>query len=381
MKQLSMILMIALLFSACGPSAEEKAAAEKAAAEKLATEKAAAEKAEAEKAEAEKAAAEKAIHETAKTKIALFAPLADLPTLSEEETAQVKLGQMLYHEKRISKNQDVSCNSCHQLKNYGVDGQPTSSGHKGQKGGRNSPTVYNAYGHVAQFWDGRAADLTAQAKGPVLNPIEMAMPSEKAVIAVLKSMPEYVDAFKKAFPKDKDPVTYQRFAESVAKFESRLATTGKWDAYLRGEDNALTLDEKKGLIAFADLGCTACHNGAFMGGQSFMKLGSVKAWEDQSDLGKFDLTKKDEDKLVFKVPSLRNVAKTAPYFHHGKVATLEEAVKLMASHQLGKDLKDEEVSSVVTFLSALTGDLPPDELTNEPTLPVSTAKTPKADPN
>ncbi len=378
--KLSLILLGAFVMLSCGPSAEEKAAAEKAAAEKIATEKAAADKAAADKAEAERLEQSKKLDADARAKVAMFAPLADLSTLTDVEQAQVSLGQKLYHEKRISKNQDISCNSCHQLGAYGVDSQPTSAGHKGQLGGRNSPTVYNAFGHIAQFWDGRAATLTDQAKGPVLNPIEMAMKSEQAVLAVLKSMPEYVADFKKAFPEDKDAVTYQRFAEAVAKFESRLSTPGKWDTYLKGDDNALSADEKKGLIAFVETNCVSCHNGAFVGGQSYMKLGLVKAWEDQSDLGRFEVTKNEADKQVFKVPSLRNVAKTGPYFHDGKVGTLKDAIKKMAVHQLGKDLADDQVASIETFLGALTGELPEATLIAEPKLPASTAKTPKADP-
>ena len=172
---------------------------------------------------------------------------------------------MLYYEPRLSKSQEISCNSCHLLDQYGVDGQPTSDGHKGQAGDRNSPTVYNAAGHFVQFWDGRAADVEEQAKGPVMNPVEMAMPSEKQVIAVLKSMPEYVDAFKKAFPGEKDPISYENMAKAIGAFERKLITPSRWDKFLRGDSQALTNEEKAGFNVFMETGCQACHSGAISG--------------------------------------------------------------------------------------------------------------------
>ncbi len=181
-------------------------------------------------------------------KLQLFAPL---PAVMESKSnpiteEKVALGRMLYYEKRLSKSQQIACNSCHLLDKFGVDGHPTSDGHKGQKGDRNAPTVYNAAGHFVQFWDGRAADVEAQAKGPVMNPVEMAMPTEKEVIAVLKSMPEYVDAFKKAFPEDKDPVNYDNMSKAIGAFERKLVTPARWDKLLAGDQNALTAEEKAG---------------------------------------------------------------------------------------------------------------------------------------
>lgn len=290
----------------------------------------------------------------------------------------VALGKQLYFETRLSKNQDISCNSCHGLETFGVDNKPTSPGHKGQLGARNSPTVYNAALHSAQFWDGRAKDVEAQALGPILNPVEMAMKDEAAVLAVLKSIPEYVAAFKAAFPADKDPLTYANVGKAIGAFERTLVTPSRWDKYLAGDDSALTDKERAGLAKFLDVGCNTCHAGAAVGGRDFKKLGQVKAWPSEvKDSGRFDVTKDPADKNVFKVPSLRNIEKTAPYFHDGSVKTLPEAVKLMATHQLGKDLSDADVESIVTFLESLTGDLPKIE---KPTLPKSTAKTPKADP-
>jgi len=310
-------------------------------------------------------------------------PFRPLPAVMESASnpvteEKVTLGRMLYFEKRLSKGHDISCNSCHNLTSYGVDNQPTSEGHKGQKGTRNSPTVYNAAGHFVQFWDGRAKDVEEQAKGPVLNPVEMAMPNEKHVLAVLNSIPEYVEMFKKAFPEDKNPVTYDNAAKAIGAFERKLVTPARWDKFLQGDAAALTDAEKTGFNKFTQLGCQTCHSGVYLGGSTFQKIGSVMPYTSQQDLGRFAVTKQDADKFMFKVPSLRDVEKTAPYYHDGSVATLEEAVSSMANLQLGKQLTREDTASIVTFLKSLTGDLP-SEYIQPPELPKSTAKTPKPD--
>jgi cytochrome c peroxidase len=290
----------------------------------------------------------------------------------------IALGKQLYFDARLSKNQDISCNSCHPLGTYGADGKATSPGHKGQLGTRNSPTVYNAALHSAQFWDGRAKDVEAQALGPVLNPVEMAMKDEAAVLAVLRSIPEYTAAFKKAFPTEKEPVSFANLGKAIGAFERTLITPSRWDKYLAGDDAALTDAERGGLAKFLEVGCNTCHASATVGGRDFKKLGLVKPWATPlKDNGRADVTKDAADQNVFKVPSLRNIEKTAPYFHDGSVKTLEEAVKLMATHQLGKDLSTAEVDSIVVFLKSLTGELPK---IDAPELPKSTAKTPKADP-
>ncbi len=312
----------------------------------------------------------------------LFGPLPEVVAsagnpITEEKVA---LGRMLYYEPRLSKSQQISCNTCHKLDAYGVDGEPTSDGHKGQKGDRNSPTVYNAAGHVAQFWDGRAADVEEQAKGPVMNPVEMAMPSEKVVIAVLKSMPEYVEAFKKAFPEDKDPITLENVAKAIGTFERKLVTPSRWDKFLRGDKAALTDEEKAGFNLFVKSGCQTCHQGVLVGGSLFEKLGAAKPWPDTSDPGREKVTKNEADRMVFKVPSMRNVEKTAPYYHDGRVRTLEEAISLMALHQVDEKLTDAQVKSIVAWLKTLTGEIPADYI-KEPPLPKSTAKTPKPDPS
>jgi cytochrome c peroxidase len=315
-----------------------------------------------------------------KSKLELFAPLpnalaSDANPITEEKIA---LGRMLFYEPRLSKSQKIACNNCHKLNNYGVDGEPTSDGHKGQKGTRNSPTVYNAAGHTAQFWDGRAADVEEQAKGPVMNPVEMAMGSEKDVLAVLKSMPEYLDAFKKAFPEEKDPVTYDNMAKAIGAFERKLVTHSRWDKFVAGDDAAITAEEKAGFVAYVDAGCTTCHIGPFVGGNLYQRLGLARPWPDASDPGREKVTKSAADHLVFKVPSLRNIEKTGPYFHDGKVASLEDAIAKMAEYQVGKKLSDAQVKSIITWLKTLTGEVPT-EYIKEPALPKSTDKTPKPD--
>jgi cytochrome c peroxidase len=222
--------------------------------------------------------------------------------------------------------------------------------------------------------------LEDQAKGPILNPVEMAMPDEAAVVKVLKSMPEYVDAFKKAFPDGGDAVTYDNMAKAIGAFERKLVTPSRFDKWLGGDDKALADVEVRGFSKFLALGCPTCHYGVAVGGETYQKLGLVKPWPDEKDLGRFVVTKKDIDHMKFRVPSLRNIEKTGPYFHRGQVKTLEEAVTFMAWHQLGKELKDQEVKELVAFLKCLTGTLPGDYI-KEPKLPESTADTPKADPN
>jgi cytochrome c peroxidase len=306
-----------------------------------------------------------------------YAPLPDRAVAKEPITEErVALGRMLYYDPRLSKNQQLSCDSCHALSNYGVDNQPTSTGYKGQKGDRNSPTVYNAAIHFVQFWDGRAQDVEEQAKGPVLNPVEMAMGSDKQVVAVLKSMPGYTDAFKKAFPGDKDPITYDNVGKAIGAFERGLVTPARWDKFLKGDEAALTAAEKAGFQTYVASGCQTCHAGALLGGNMFQKMGAVKPWPDASDPGRFKVTKSEADKFLFKVPSLRNIEKTGPYFHNGKVGTLNEAIAQMAAYQVGKSLNDAELQSIMVWMKSLTGDIPADYI-KKPDLPKSTAKTPK----
>lgn len=289
---------------------------------------------------------------------------------------KVALGRMLYYDTRLSKAQDVSCNTCHPLDRYGAEAAPVSTGHKGLKGNRNAPTVYNAAAHIAQFWDGRAPDVEAQAKGPVLNPVEMAMPNDKAVVAVIKSIPGYVQEFRRAFPGSKDPVTLDNMAAAIGAFERKLITPARWDKFLAGDEMALTNEEKAGLNTFLDSGCQTCHAGPYVGGQLYQKLGAAQPWPDPSDPGRYNVTKSESDRQVFKVPSLRNIAATAPYFHDGKVATLQEAVAKMSEYQLGRKLTDAQAQSIMTWLKTLTGEIPASYI-KAPELPPSGPKTPK----
>ncbi len=294
--------------------------------------------------------------------------------------AKVELGRMLYYETRLSKSHQISCNTCHDLAKFGDDGQKTSPGHRGQLGTRNSPTVYNAAGQSMQFWDGRAADVEQQALGPILNPVEMAMGSEDDVLSVLRSIPGYAEKFKAAFPEAQDPITYHNIGQAIGAFERLLVTPAPFDRFVEGDASALTPQQQKGLQTFMQVGCTACHMGPLFGGNIMQKLGLRKPWPDTKDQGKFEETGNPGDKMMFKTSQLRNIAKTAPYYHDGSVETLDEAVRLMADYQLGTQLTDEQTADIVAFLESLTGEVPAD-LIKEPELPPSGPDTPKPDPN
>ena len=293
--------------------------------------------------------------------------------------AKIRLGRILYFDPRFSPNQDISCNSCHDLATGGADAGPTSVGHKGQRGDRNAPTVFNAAFHVAQFWDGRAADVEEQAKGPVLNSVEMAMPSEDAVLTVLRTVPGYLPLFQAAFPGEEDPISYDNMARAIGAFERRLTTPSRFDAFLEGQDDALSAQEQAGLAVFLDTGCTSCHMGATVGGQLFQKLGLVKPYPT-ADPGRAKVTGQPADQGVFKVPSLRNAAKTAPYFHDGSLATLDEVVVIMARHQLGRELEPGQVTALVAFIGSLSG-TPDPAYVAKPELPASGPDTPRPDPS
>ena len=290
---------------------------------------------------------------------AAFSPLPSSVDSPENPVTpeKVTLGKKLFSDTRFSQDKTISCNSCHNLNTYGVDNETTSVGHKGQRGNRNSPTVYNAALHTAQFWDGRAATVEQQALGPILNPVEMAMSSEAQVLERLKADPATVAEFKSAFPGEKDPVTYTNIGKAIGAFERTLLTPSRFDEYLKGKEDALTAEEIQGAKTFVQSGCIACHNGATLGGLMYQKLGLLKPYPTK-DLGRFEHTKNEVDKYFFKVPSLRNIEKTGPYFHDGSVKTLEEAVKIMGEYQLGKNLSDEETNEIITFLRSLTATLP-----------------------
>ena len=280
-----------------------------------------------------------------------------MPGAENDTAKKIELGKKLYFETKLSINDSQSCASCHKIdeKLGGVDNLQFSPGAKGEFGGRNSPTVLNAGFHIAQFWDGRAKDLKEQAKGPILNPVEMAMPSEKAVIDKISAIEEYQKLFKEAYPESKDPITYDNLADAIAAFERTLITKDKFDDFQKGDLKALNAEELDGLNLFMnELDCTQCHDGPVLGGNGYEKVGVQKPYTSKKDKGRFDVTKNEDDLFKFKVPSLRNIALTNPYFHDGSVVTLEEAVKTMADIQLGETLTDVQTQKIVKFLKTLT---------------------------
>ena len=282
-----------------------------------------------------------------------------LPPVAESKDnpitdAKVTLGRALYYDPRLSASNTISCNSCHQLDKYGVDGEPTSPGHKGERGERNSPTTYNAAFHFVQFWDGRAPTIEEQAKGPILNPVEMGMPADVDVITKLRAIPGYAPLFKAAFPNQPEPISYNNIALAIGAFERKLVTPAPFDRYLAGEANALTEQQQQGLAKFMDTGCIICHTGPLVGGSMYQKLGLAKPYPSK-DIGRAKVTKSPADQQIFKVPSLRNIAETGPYFHDGSLKTLPEVVKVMGEYQLGRQLSDQDVTLIVAFLGSLTG--------------------------
>ncbi len=311
------------------------------------------------------------------TVLSVFAPLPAeaTPRAYPLTNEMVNLGRMLFYEPRLSATQDMSCNTCHLLDQYGTDGLPVSVGHDGKPVKRNSPTVYNAAFQIAQFWDGRSPTVEEQAKVPILTMGEMGMETSANVEVVLHSIPGYASLFATAFPGKSDPVTYQNMALAIGAFERRLSLPARFDQFLAGDRAQLNADEQRGLATFITLGCTTCHMGVTVGGLVYKKLGEREAFPTD-DLGRFNITGQAEDKYVFKVPSLRNVAKTAPYMHDGKINTLDEMVRIMARYQLGKPVTDAQVTDIVTFLNTLTGDIPTNYIA-QPKLPDNGPNTPR----
>lgn len=294
---------------------------------------------------------------------------------------RVELGKMLFFEPRLSSSHLISCNTCHNVGMGGHDYLPTSIGHGWQAGPRNSPTVFNAVFNAAQFWDGRAKDLAEQAKGPIQASVEMGSTPQR-VVTTLESMPEYVERFQAAFPDEPEPITFDNMALAIEAFEATLVTPdAPFDRYLRGDDEALSSTQKEGLSLFINKGCAACHAGVNLGGQQYFPFGLVTRPGahilPEGDKGRYEVTRTATDEYVFRASPLRNVALTAPYFHSGAVWSLEEAVAVMGTAQLGAALTDSEVASITDFLGSLNGRIP--EITY-PELPVSTATTPRPDP-
>ncbi len=283
---------------------------------------------------------------------------------------KIALGKALYYDVRLSKDKTQSCNTCHNIATYGVDNEPTSKGDNGGRGTRNSPTVFNAALHSAQFWDGRNKDVEEQAGGPILNPVEMAIPDEAFVLDRLKKVDAYKKMFSDAYPNDKDPFTFKNLTWAIAAFERTLLTPSKFDKFLAGNDKALSAAELKGMKTFVDVGCTTCHSGALLGGTLFMKFGlTVNYWDLTHsavvDSGKYVETHNLADMYVFKSMPMRNIEKTAPYFHDGSVADLGEAIKIMGKAELNRDLTDKQVADIEVFLKTLTGDIPKNALLTE----------------
>ncbi len=279
--------------------------------------------------------------------------------------AKVKLGKILYYDNRLSKDQTQSCNTCHNLAAFGVDNLPTSPGDNGIPGTRNSPTVLNAALKTAQFWDGRNKDVEEQAGGPILNPAEMAIPSEQFLIDRLKKVEMYQTLFANAYPGEADPLTYKNIRHAIAAFERTLLTPSPFDNYLAGDYDALKEQEKNGLKAFLDAGCIACHSGSLLGGTMLQKFPLFGKYEDyvpgdKPDYGKYVETKVETDKFMFFVPQLRNVEKTAPYLSDGSIADLDQTIRIMGKAELNKDLTDQQVNDLMAFFKSLTGEVKAD---------------------
>lgn len=293
---------------------------------------------------------------------------------------KIALGRMLFFDPRLSATHSISCQSCHSIGLGGADNSPTAAGFHGQRGDRNSPTVFNAVFNFAQFWDGRAKDLEEQADGLLVNPVEMASP--KAHVAQqLAALPSYRAAFARAFPKDPNPVSLANAQKAIAVFEATLITpNAPFDKFLRGDATALNATQKEGLTLFMDKGCSTCHSGVNLGGSMYAKFGQVEAPDAKylpaADKGRGGVTGNAADDYFFKVPNLRNIALTAPYFHNGSEASLATTVDVMGKTQLGLTLTKAETDKLVAFLGALTGDQPQ---INVPQLPASDDKSPPPD--
>lgn len=307
--------------------------------------------------------------------LSIFTPLPQEATPGNYQMTEelVQLGRMLWFDPRLSINQQQSCNTCHLLDQYGVDGLPLSVGHDGKPVRRNAQSIFNAAFHIAQFWDGRAPTVEEQAKMPIMSASEMGMQSREQVEEVLRSIPGYAGLFAAAFPDDANPITFNNVGMAIGAFERRLITPSRFDRFLIGDYGQLTPEEQRGLARFINVGCVTCHVGVTVGGLMFKKLGEVEPYPT-NDNGRFDITGVESDRHVFKVQSLRNIVKTAPYLHDGSIPTLEEMVRLMGRYQLGKQLTDSEIAEIITFLHTLTGELPAALITSPP-LPESGPET------
>lgn len=303
-------------------------------------------------------------------------PIQPIEPYVTSNEAKVELGKQLFFDPRLSKSGFISCNSCHNLSMGGSDNLPSSIGHNWQEGPINSPTVLNSSLNLAQFWDGRAADLQEQAGGPIENPMEMGFTHELAV-EVLTSIPQYVQSFKDVYGVEE--ITINEVTDAIAEFEETLVTPNSpFDLWLKGDEEAITAEQKAGYQLFKEVGCTACHNGPAVGGNSFQKMGLYEEYVTNNPAeGVAGLTGHDLDRFKFKVPTLRNVELTYPYFHDGAYWNLDEAVDVMARLQLGRKLEQEQISQITAFMKSLTGEQPSFTI---PMLPPSTPDTPRPVP-
>ena len=310
-------------------------------------------------------------------------PIKPIPISFDYDRAKVELGKKLFFEPRLSKSGWITCNSCHNLSTGGADNLPTSIGHKWFFGPINSPTVLNAKFNLTQFWDGRAKDLKEQAGGPIANPFEMGSNHELAV-SVLQSIPQYVKWFNDVYASKEmytdEKIHIDQVTDAIAAFEETLTTpNSRFDQWLIGYDKSISESELEGYNLFKDEGCVSCHNGVGVGGNSYQKFGVAKPYDkDTNTLGRYNVTKDDKDKFVFKVPLLRNIEITAPYFHDASTWDLSAAVNIMAEYQLGVTLTDDETEKIVAFLRTLTGDQPSIIF---PILPPSASTTPEPNRN
>lgn len=303
-------------------------------------------------------------------------PIKPIEPATVENSLKVELGKKLFFDPRLSRSGFISCNSCHNLSTGGSDNLPTSIGHNWQEGPINSPTVLNSSLSMAQFWDGRAESLQEQAAGPIANPGEMAFTHNLAV-DVLQSIPEYRQHFEQVYGTEQ--ITIDEVTNAIAEFEETLVTpNSRFDQWLAGDDEALTEAELAGYSLFKEIGCAGCHHGPAVGGTSYQRMGIVEEYmTNNPSQGRFEVTGQDRDRMSFKVPTLRNVELTYPYFHDGAYWNLEEAVDVMATLQLGRELDETGINNIVAFLHTLTGEQPDFQL---PQLPPSTKDTPRPIP-
>jgi cytochrome c peroxidase len=283
--------------------------------------------------------------------------IGELGESSRPNPHQVTLGRFLFHDKRLSPKREIACSGCHRLTRFGVDGKPTGIAVGGSRGARRTPSVFNTATHIAQFWAGRVPNAQAQVAEPITNPVKMAASHELVLVETLGRVPRYVELFRLGFPNDDRPISLRNVAEAIEAFERGLVNNSRWDRFAAGDESALTFEEKYGLRVFLQSGCAACHTGPQVGGTMYQQVGLAYPWPNQKDKGPAAGTSSAADRPVLKVPSLKNVAETAPYFHDGATSNLEAAIRMMGHHQLGIELSKHDVSAIAAWMRALTGEI------------------------